>query len=198
MPKLWNETIAAHRRDVRDAILHTTAALVAEHGPLSVTMSQVAEETGIGRATLYKYFPDVESILLAWHEWQITRHLDHLVAVRDGTPEGRRLRAVLEAYAGIQQERIQHRHREAMGDELAAFLHRDEQVADARQQVHEMLRELISEAASGGDVRSDVGPDELATFCLHALTAAGELRSKAAARRLVSVVLDGLRAPAGG
>ena len=56
VPKLWNETIEAHRRAVRDAILETTAALVAEHGLTSVTMSQIAEETGIGRATLYKYF----------------------------------------------------------------------------------------------------------------------------------------------
>ena len=55
VPKLWNETIEAHRRAVRDAILETTAALVVEHGLTSVTMSQIAEETGIGRATLYKY-----------------------------------------------------------------------------------------------------------------------------------------------
>jgi hypothetical protein len=30
MPKLWNETIEAHRRAVRDAIMDTTAALMAE------------------------------------------------------------------------------------------------------------------------------------------------------------------------
>jgi AcrR family transcriptional regulator len=29
-------------------------------------MSQIAEETSIGRATLYKYFSDVEAILIAW------------------------------------------------------------------------------------------------------------------------------------
>ncbi|MDQ3153275.1 MAG: TetR/AcrR family transcriptional regulator, partial [Actinomycetota bacterium] len=57
MPKLWNETIEAHRRAVIDATLDTTWALVTEHGLLSVTMSQIAEKTGIGRATLYKYFP---------------------------------------------------------------------------------------------------------------------------------------------
>ena len=32
VPKLWTETIETHRREVRDAILDTTAALVAEHG----------------------------------------------------------------------------------------------------------------------------------------------------------------------
>jgi AcrR family transcriptional regulator len=97
--KLWNETIEAHRREVRDAILDAAAALVAEHGLLSVTMSQIAEKTGIGRATLYKYFPDVEAILLAWHERQVTAHLDHLTALRNQSGDAaERLEAVLEAY----------------------------------------------------------------------------------------------------
>src|SRR5215207_7470460 len=56
IPRLWHHTIQAHRREVRDAILETAAALVAQHGLRAVTMSQIAEETGIGRATLYKYF----------------------------------------------------------------------------------------------------------------------------------------------
>jgi AcrR family transcriptional regulator len=68
---------------VRDAILDTTAALVAANGLLSVTMSQIAEATGIGRATLYKYFPDVEAILVAWHERQVTAHLAQLAELRD-------------------------------------------------------------------------------------------------------------------
>src|SRR5438876_1145879 len=42
MPKLWDETIDTHRRAVRDAVLTTTAALAAAHGPLSVTMSHPA------------------------------------------------------------------------------------------------------------------------------------------------------------
>ncbi len=36
-------------------------------------------------------------------------------------------------------------------------------------------------------------PDELATYCLHALSAAGDLTSRTAVRRLVRVTLDGLR-----
>src|SRR5438105_15409248 len=103
VPKLWNQTIEAHRREVRDAILATTAALASQHGLLSVTMSQIAEETGIARATLYKYFPDVEAILVAWHERQISGHLQQLAHVRDqaGDPH-ERLEAMLAAYAFIQ------------------------------------------------------------------------------------------------
>ncbi len=185
MPKLWNETIEGHRRAVRDATLDTTAALVAEQGLLSVTMSQIAEETGIGRATLYKYFPDVEAVLIAWHERQVTAHLEHLAAVRDqaGDP-GDRLEAVLEAYA-----LIQHEHH---GDELATLLHRGEHVARAQQHLSDLIQDLVTAGAEAGDLRDDVAADELASYCLHALTAAGSLPSKAAVRRLVAVTLAGL------
>ncbi|MPY94297.1 MAG: TetR family transcriptional regulator [Acidimicrobiia bacterium] len=188
MPKLWRDTIEAHRRSVRDATLDTTAALVAEHGLASVTMSQIAEETGIGRATLYKYFPDVEAILRAWHERQVCAHLEQLGAIRDRAGEpSERLEAVLEAYA-----LISHEHH---GTELAALLHRGEHVTRAHHHLAEFIRDLVSEAAQAGDVRDDVAPAELATYCLHALTAASSLPSKAAARRLVSVILAGLRPP---
>ena len=188
MPKLWNETIEAHRRAVREAILDTTAALVAEHGLASVTMSQIAEATGIGRATLYKYFPDVEGILFAWHERQITGHLAQLAAVRDQAGDaGERLAAVLHAYALIAHESRNHHH-----TELAALLHRDQHVARAEQQLREMIRDLVAEGARTGDIRDDVPPDELARYCLHALTAASSLPSEAAVHRLVTVTLAGL------
>jgi AcrR family transcriptional regulator len=185
----WSETIESHRREVRDGILDTTAALVAEHGLLAATMSQIAEETGIGRATLYKYFPDVEAILRAWHERQISAHLAYLAEVRDHAAQvGERLDAVLEAYAQLIRESRQHHD-----TDFAAFLHRDEQVTRAQRHVHEMIRDLIVEAAKRGDVRNDVTPDELAIYCLHALAGARGQRSQAGARRLVSVILDGLR-----
>jgi AcrR family transcriptional regulator len=191
MPKLWNETIETHRREVGEAILDTTAALVAEHGLRSVTMSQIAEETGIGRATLYKYFPDVEAILFAWHERQIAGHLEYLADVRDQAGDaGERLEAVLEAYALISHE--SHGHHDT---ELAAFLHRDRQIPRAEQQLRAMVRDLLTEGAESGDLRDDVAPDELASYCLHALAAAGSLQSKAAVRRLVTVILAGLRPP---
>jgi AcrR family transcriptional regulator len=191
MPKLWTETIEAHRREVHDAILDTTAALVAEHGLLAVTMSQIAEETGIGRATLYKYFPDVESILRAWHHRQISGHLAHLAEVRDRAagPRGR-LGAVLEAFALL--SRRSPGHHEA---DFVALLHRDEEVARAQRQVHAMIRGLLVEAVKTGDVRDDVALEELASYCVHALAGAGAQQSKAAVRRLVSVTLDGLRPP---
>jgi AcrR family transcriptional regulator len=192
MPKLWNETIEAHRRDVRDAILDTTAALVAEHGLLSVTMAQIAEATGIGRATLYKYFSDVEAILFAWHDRQIAGHLAYLAEIgKKPGAAGDRLKAVLEAYALIAHD--SHGHHDA---DLVAFLHQDEHVARAQQQLSHFILHLVAEAAETGAIRDDIAPDELASYCLHALAAASSLPSKAAVRRLVTVTLAGLHARA--
>src|SRR5258705_4711396 len=109
VPKLWTETIDAHRAAVRDAALDAMAALVAEHGLVALTMSQIAEQAGIGRATLYKYFPDAQAVLTAWNERQITAHLDQLTAAADpAAPAVERLQAVLHTYAHIQHHSARH------------------------------------------------------------------------------------------
>jgi AcrR family transcriptional regulator len=195
VPRLWTETIDEHRRAVRDAAIDATAALVAEHGLSGVSMSRIAEQTGIGRATLYKYFPDVDALLLAWHERQIARHLQQLTQVRDraaNQPTATAhtvLRAVLDAYATIQYDH----HRARAAGPHTELVHHGPHVEHARRQLLDLLTDLLAETARAGHVRDDVPPNELATYCLHALTAATDLPSVAAVRRLVGTVLAGLR-----
>jgi AcrR family transcriptional regulator len=184
VPTLWTDTIETHRRQVHDAILDTTAGLAAEHGVLAVTMSQIAKRTGIGRATLYKYFSSVEEILHAWHDRQVGTHLALLRTIHDSDgPVADRLTAFLTAYADIQSQRHDH-STGPHGHELAALLHRHDHIAPAERELHTLLRDLLTQAATAGDARSDVPAAELATFCLHALDAAHDLPSKAAVQRL--------------
>jgi AcrR family transcriptional regulator len=189
VPKLWNETIDKHRAAVREAALDATAKLVAEHGVIALTMSQIAEQAGIGRATLYKYFPDAQAVLTAWHERQITAHLDQLAAAADpADPALQRLRTVLLTYAQIQHHSPGHH-----GGELAALMHRGGHVERAQQRLRDFVKDLLTEAAKTGDLRDDVPAGELADYCLHALTAAGNAPSQKAIHRLVTVTLAGLR-----
>lgn len=186
MPKLWDETIETHRRAVREAVLETTAGLVEAHGLKAVTMSQIAEASGIGRATLYKYFPDVEAILLAWHEEKIAAHLTELVAVRDRVSgAARQLEAVLTAYGFSSSGRH--------GADVTALLHRDAHVAEAQGQLRSFLSEMIAAGAAAGEIRDDVAPAELAGYCVSAMAAARGMASHAAVHRLVGVVMAGLR-----
>ena len=191
MPKLWAETVESHREQVRTAVLDAVETLVANHGVLGLTMSQLAQTTGIGRATLYKYFGDVEEVLAAWHHRHVAVHLAELrdLADRPGEPAAR-LRSVLEAYGHICQQRRRHG-----ADALVAALHRMEQIGSHEQELGELFSGLLTEAAATGAVRKDIPPHELAGYCLHALEAAAESGTVAATDRLVSVVLAGLTGP---
>lgn len=187
MPKLWKATIDEHREEVREAILHAAAQLATKRGLASVRMADVAREAGVGRATLYKYFSDVDAVLVAWHERQVARHMEHLTAIRDGAESARaRLEQVLHAYAFIA-----HEHRGHAGAEA---LHRRPHVARARRRLRDLIGALVKDCATEGVVRDDVAPVELAAYCLHALGAAADLPSKAAVARLIDVTLAGLRA----
>ena len=188
MPKIWTDTIDSHRIALRDAALDVVEDLVAAHGLRSVTMSQIAAETGVGRATLYKHFPDLKSILIAWHERQVSRHLKLLADAANQSSARGRLEAVLEAYALI-------RHKQRHDSDLHTLLHRGKHVARAHGQLHDFIRDLLIEGVTRGDFRNDVVPDELADYCINALKGAPTLPSKAAVLRLVTVTLSGLRPP---
>ena len=191
MPKLWTETVESHRQEVREAILDTTGSLVQSRGLLAVTMSDIAEATGIGRATLYKYFPDVETILSAWHQRHVEAHLAELRRIQQRTADPvARLQAVLARYADICRKRRRHG-----GDELAAVLHRSPQVREAQRQLLNLIAGLVADAAAAGAVRQDVPAEELASYCVHALAAAGD-SSTTAIDRLLDVVWTGITSTA--
>ncbi len=187
VPKLWNQTIDSHRRAVRDAILDTTARLVEKLGLRGVTMSEIAKGSGIGRATLYKYFASVEEMLVAWHERQVGAHFERLVGIASGPGRAdERLRTVLQAYAGMNHDQL--------GTELSVLLHQGHHVARTRQHLDELLRDLLEQGVKARIFRNDVPPAELASYCLHALGAAASTPSPKAVARLIEMILSGLTA----
>ena len=70
---------------------------------------------------------------------------------------------------------------------------RGEHVARAQEQLERFVRDVVADAVASGDLRDDAASEELAAYCLHALSAAAALPSKAAVRRLVAITLSGLR-----
>jgi AcrR family transcriptional regulator len=138
---------------------------------------------------LYKYFPDLEAVLRAWHERQVGRHLEQLAAAREaaGGDARRQLEAVLSAYASLAGGHD--------GSPLAASLHGGEHVTRAQHHLRGFIADLLTEGARAGHLRADVPAAELADYVLAALSAAGGLPAGDARERLVGVVLDGLRPP---
>jgi AcrR family transcriptional regulator len=176
--------VESHRQEVREAILDAAGALVASKGLLAVSMSQLAAAAGIGRATLYKYFADVEEVFAAWHGRQIAEHLAQLTALAEGPAEPAiRLRSVLETYGQICRQRARHG-----GDAMSAALHHAREVQQPEQQLRDLLARLVAEAAAAGAVRTDMPAQELASFCVHALTAAADVEVPPSVQSLVDLV----------
>lgn len=186
--KPWSHTVREHRQGIREGVLDAAAELVAERGLTGVTMAAIAERTVIGRATLYRHFPDVDAVLTAWHERQLAVHLEHLTGfVARATEPADQLRNLLTGYA-----QMSGRHG-ASEDSIAAALHARPHAARTQDEVAGLVSGVLTACVEAGVVRGDVPVGELSTYCLRALTAVGPSSSGATVRRLVGVTLDALR-----
>ncbi len=58
----------SQQEQTRRHILRTAVDLMTEHGYDATTMKQIARGAGLGDATIYKYFPSKEKLLLAYYE----------------------------------------------------------------------------------------------------------------------------------
>jgi AcrR family transcriptional regulator len=190
MPKLWDDTIATHRHAVQDAVLDAAAALIGRTGLGGASMAAIAAAAGIGRATLYKYYPDLDAILAAWHQREVSRHLVQLRAIEAATAAAR-LAAVLGAYAHMLSHTRGH-----YDTAVAARLHRSSGVVEAESELVRLVAERIGAARSEGAVRDDVADTELAAFAVSALGAAGGMQDPPAVERLVALTVGALSSPA--
>jgi AcrR family transcriptional regulator len=188
MPKLWHDTIEAHRAAVADAIMDRTAAIAASEGVHAITMARIAEEAGIGRATLYRHFKDVGEILAAWHQRQISAHLADLESIRarHDSPLGA-LEAVLIAYAFHSA----HDHHGSMGQALHAQPH----VHDAQRHLQGFIATMVEAASKAGQLVTQAAPAEAARYVLAAMQALPPSPSRPGVNRLVAMVLKGIGAP---
>lgn len=76
MPRITAPTLAEHVGLQRGRILDAAGKLFLEKGYADTTLKTVAEEIGLRRNSLYRYFPDLNALFLAW----IEREYKHLQA----------------------------------------------------------------------------------------------------------------------
>lgn len=62
------KTSKSQQEQTRRNLIRTAVDLITEKGYDATTMKQIARDAGIGDATIYKYFPSKEKILLAYYE----------------------------------------------------------------------------------------------------------------------------------
>ncbi|MFC0431811.1 TetR/AcrR family transcriptional regulator [Kutzneria buriramensis] len=94
----------------RAKVLAAAARLFAEAGTDTVTMDEIAKAAGIGRATLYRRYPDTRSIALALldeHERELqAKIISGAPPLGPGATPGERLAAFLAALADLLERHL--------------------------------------------------------------------------------------------
>ncbi len=85
--------------DTREKILQAAGKLIVRQGYTATSISQIAGETGIGKATVYHHFPGKEAIVYALLDRSSSRVHATLSAVDAGDDPHRQIEAI--ARAGI-------------------------------------------------------------------------------------------------
>jgi AcrR family transcriptional regulator len=175
----------------RERILEAARGLIAKKGVRGVTLEEVAKAAGVGRATLFRRFPDRAALLLALLD-EHERELQDAILEGDpplgpGGGPGKRLTAFAEALFDLTLEHLEL----LLGSETTAPLARMRTGAYAVWHLH--LAGLLRE------IRADADPDVLADLILGLYDAElqqflAEERDPVAVRELL---LDSVRRLAG-
>lgn len=154
----------------RDDILESVARLVFRYGFASLTMQRAAEFARVSKRTLYKQFPNKESLLNATFEFQLDRIASLLSAITndDAHPCLVRLATALSMMADF----IRHLSPVLMRDMLENDRHYWDRVQRIRQdRIYPIVEALLLQARTEGLVRSEIEPRLLTGILFAAIEA---------------------------
>jgi AcrR family transcriptional regulator len=90
--------------DTREKILQVSAKLFIRQGYTATSVSQIAEQTGIGKATVYHHFPDKQAIVQALLEHSTSRVRGALAAVKAEDDPRRQIETIARASLRLRGE----------------------------------------------------------------------------------------------
>lgn len=155
------------RHRVRHRIFKVAAQLFIKQGFHETSMRQVAEAVGMGKSTLYDYFPSKEEILLYFVEQEMeTAHQDAVRITAQDLPASEKLRHILQSlwtYLNNNKAMAKLTAREAsrLGEEATR------RMAKRRAKYQKILENVIRQGIQEGTFRP-VGP-ALAASVLHSM-----------------------------
>jgi len=135
----------------RDAVLDAARSLIVDHGYAGWSMRELANKSGLAKATIYHHFTDKKDIYLSVLEREVVLVRDRTIAAANSPGNAvDRLRAVIRTFYDLQAERhvvILSALREMSGSEaqLCSLLrrYRNELLAPIRQLLESGVREKL-------------------------------------------------------
>jgi AcrR family transcriptional regulator len=187
--------LRADARRNRDQILLAAREIFAERGA-DVAMEEIARRASVGVGTLYRRFADRETLIRAVFRETFQVVADEVRAALTEEPTGwAALSRVMRQSAWL------HVSVQAKSPMVTAVVKADPDTSRLRENMLEMMGEVVRRAQDEGSLRGDVGVGDLALLFMSVVNQTANLTPEAARlgpSRVLAIMMDGLRAPAAG
>jgi AcrR family transcriptional regulator len=171
----------------RDRLLEAAVRAFSQDRP-GVTLDAIAKDAGVGIGTLYRHFPTREALVEAAYRSELDRLCDAAADLLRDLPPDQALRAWMDRFVDYMTTK------RGMADALRAVIASGgNPYAHSRDRLISAITTLLSRAAAAGTVRSDVEPADVLTSLSGVSLAAGEPAQREQARRVLDLLMDGLR-----
>jgi len=185
-------TMRADARRNRARILEAAEKVLVERGT-TVSTEEIARAAGVGIGTLFRHFPTKEELIQGVFVARLHRLADDAFRLAESSDPGKALTSFL------RQAVAQGEVKNALAAMLtSAGVDLRETAGEAQQEVKRALGTLLRSAQETGAVRRDLEVADLIGLLAGTSRAIEYAGSDVAAReRILAVILDGLRPPAG-
>lgn len=182
-----NSPLRADARSRRAALLDAADSVFSEHG-ITAPLDLVVERAGVGRATLYRNFPDRTALLQAMLERTADTIAAHVAEL------GQRDDALFELLAAMAKRII---NSPALADYWRAVDPNDPQIAAVRQRILGLMQPALERAIGAGLCRADLRPSDISLYASMlgaALRGHDRQQRQELAERALQLLGPGLRA----
>ncbi|WP_440083946.1 TetR/AcrR family transcriptional regulator [Streptosporangium sp. LJ11] len=179
--------LRADARRNRERLLEVAVRAFSHDGP-DVTLDAIAKAAGVGIGTLYRHFPTREALIEEAYRSELNRLCDVVPDLLGAMPPDEATRTWMDRFVDYMTTK------RGMADALHAVIASGgNPYAQSRDRLVEAMTTLLRAGAAAGTVRSDVDPVDVLTGMGGVSLAAGEPAQRDQARRLLDLLMDGLR-----
>jgi AcrR family transcriptional regulator len=157
---------------------------------LDVSLEEIARRAGVGIGTLYRHFPTREEVVEAVYRREVEHLAEAVPQLLHSSPAGEALHKWMHLFVDyIATKRI-------IAPSLAAATARTPALyTTSLELITGAISTLVKRAIASGDVREDIDPSDLLRAMVGVSYGNPDAGWEASARRLIDILMDGLRRP---
>jgi AcrR family transcriptional regulator len=152
---------------------------------LNISLEEIARRAGVGIGTLYRHFPSREAVVEAVYRREVEQLVDAVPHLLETSPAGEALHQWMHLFVNyIATKRL-------IAPSLGAVAGRTSPTPG--ELITRAISTLIKGAVRSGDVRKDIDPSDLLRALVGVSYGNPDAGWEASARRLIDILMDGLR-----